>query len=30
MDEIDEMKVARKKIGELEAAFADVHMDYLP
>jgi transposase-like protein len=28
MDEIDEMKAARSRIRELEAALADAHMDY--
>jgi transposase-like protein len=28
MNEIDEMKVARSRIRELEAALADAHMDY--
>jgi transposase-like protein len=28
MDEIDELKEARKRIRELEAALADAHMDY--
>jgi transposase-like protein len=28
MVEIDELKAARKRIGELEAALADAHMDY--
>ena len=28
MDEIDELKAARTRIGELEAALADAHMDY--
>jgi transposase-like protein len=28
MQEIDELKEARKRIGELEAALADAHMDY--
>jgi transposase-like protein len=28
MGEIDELKEARKRIGELEAALADAHMDY--
>jgi transposase-like protein len=28
MREIDELKEARKRIGELEAALADAHMDY--
>jgi len=27
MEEIDEMKAARKRIRELEAALADAHMD---
>jgi hypothetical protein len=28
MKELDEMKEARKRIRELEAALADAHMDY--
>jgi transposase-like protein len=28
MDEVDEMKAARRRIRELEAALADAHMDY--
>jgi transposase-like protein len=28
MQEIDELKESRKRIGELEAALADAHMDY--
>jgi hypothetical protein len=28
MDETDEMKVARSRIRELEAALANAHMDY--
>jgi transposase-like protein len=28
MNEIDELKAARKRIRELEAALADAHMDY--
>jgi hypothetical protein len=28
MNEIDELKAARSRIRELEAALADVHMDY--
>jgi hypothetical protein len=28
MTEIDELKAARKRIRELEAALADAHMDY--
>jgi hypothetical protein len=28
MDEIDEMKAARTRIRELEAALADAHRDY--
>jgi hypothetical protein len=28
MDEIDEMKATRKRVGELEAALADAPMDY--
>ncbi|MDR0662593.1 MAG: hypothetical protein LBF80_00750, partial [Spirochaetaceae bacterium] len=28
MNEIDEMKAARSRIRELEAALADAHMDY--
>jgi transposase-like protein len=28
VDEIDELKAARKRIRELEAALADAHMDY--
>jgi hypothetical protein len=27
-DEIDKMKAARKRVGELEVALADAHMDY--
>jgi transposase-like protein len=28
MEEVDEMKAARRRIRELEAALADAHMDY--
>jgi hypothetical protein len=28
MNEIDELKAARSRIGELEAALANAHMDY--